>query len=390
MTLKEAMAIVQQLATQERYVEAKLLLDRLDVAAPRQPSVAYSMGVIAEAEGRLADALRHFERAAEIEPELPIFHWSLALILLGSGDLRRGWKEFEWRTKVQGWTLGRGFEQPQWTGQDIAGRTLLLHAEGGHGDAIQFCRYVPSVTARGATVLLECHRGLVPLLARLPGVDAIFARGEPLPAFDFHCPLQSLAIAFDTTLETIPNQVPYLQAPAELVELWWARLGARTEVRRVGICWAGSHTSDNRRSRTLSIFGPLAQVPGVEFHSLQTGEEALEPRPHGLNVIDHVRELTDFAQTAALVQSLDLVISVDTSIAHLAGALARETWVLIPKIPDFRWLRDRSDSPWYPTMRLFRQERSTKDWSAVTRAIADALRQWSTSRSQGNPPDKHA
>ena len=260
----------------------------------------------------------------------------------------------------------------------MLGRTILLHAEGrGHGDAIQFSRYVPMVAARGAKVIVECQPGLVGLLGRLPGVAATFARPLALPPFELHCPLNSLPLAFKTTVGTIPGLVPYLAPLPERADAWRKRLGFKPPGvnLRVGLAWAGTKTGKDFRSRSLAIFAPLAAIPGIEIHSLQVGPEALETPPTGLRIIDHSAELKDFEETAALLPNLDVVITVDTAVAHLAGALAREVWVLLPKVSDFRWLTERSDSPWYPTMRLFRQETAARGWAAVVAAIADALRE---------------
>ena len=365
--------------------EARKLLESLRAQLPLH-TYLYHLAVIIEREGDFARAIATFEQAISIEPQLPILHWGLALALLTSGDLARGWREFEWRLKVPQLHLSRDFSQPQWSGaEDLHARTILLHAEGGFGDAIQFCRYVPMVAARGAKVLLECHPKLLSLLGRLPGVSAAFVRGQPLPPFDFHCPLQSLPLAFGTGLETIPAQVPYLSVPADRLEFWRQRFGPKTRS-RIGLVWCGSRGNLHTRPRSLADFAPLAQVPNVEFHGLQVGPEAYESRPPGMNVIDHSVHLANFTEAAALVSQLDLIISVDTAAVHLAGALGKETWMLLSKYSEMRWYLDRDDSPWYPTLRLFRQPQENPDWSSAVRAMAEALRSQTPSSCQGPSP----
>jgi hypothetical protein len=286
------------------------------------------------------------------------------------GEFEEGWKEFEWRLRVPQMRLARDFPQPRWTGREARGKTILLFAEGGFGDALHFIRYAPLVAARGATVLLECQAELLPLLSRVRGISAVFARGERLPAFDWQTPLQSLPLAFGTTLKTIPAEVPYLSAPPQRIAQWAKRLAGDPSF-KVGLAWAGSAEHD-ARSCSLATFAPLAAIPDVTFYGLQKGPQANQPVPPGLRLIQMGDELGDFADTAALVSNLDLVISVDTSVVHLAGGMGRPVWTLIPCDSDFRWLRNRTDSPWYPTMRLFRQP-AGGPWGPAVESIAAAL-----------------
>jgi hypothetical protein len=331
------------------------------------------MGLLSHRMGNLSEAIRLFERSLKLEPNAPMVHWAYSLALLTSGNLRRGWEEFEWRLNAPELRLGRTFPRPKWTGaEDLTGKTILLHTEGGFGDAFHFLRYVPMVLARGARVLLECEPTLFPLFNGYSGVASTYVRGSALPEFDYFSALQSLPRAFDTTLRSIPATVPYLWAPPAAVEAWREKLGPRRGL-RVGLSWCGSAISWPKRSRTLATFAPLATVRNVEFHSLQIGAESAEPRPAGLEVVDHARDLVDFAQTAALASNMDLIISVDTSIAHLGGALGKPVWVVLPKDPDFRWLMDRTDSPWYPKARLFRQPRKATGWEEVVDVIAKEL-----------------
>jgi hypothetical protein len=274
----------------------------------------------------------------------------------------------------------RRYTQPRWDGRECHDRIVLLHAEQGFGDALQFCRYVPLVAAR-ARVLLEVPRPLLRLLSGLEGVEQIVAEGDKLPSFDFCAPLMSLPHVFGTELETIPARTPYLAAPPARVAAWRERLAALPR-RRIGLVWAGNprphqpeaNAVDRRRSTSLDRFAPLAEVPGVSFVSLQKGAAAVQSRtpPSGMVVHDWTEELVDFAETAALVEALDLVISVDTSVVHLVGALGKEIWMLNRFDGCWRWLLDRTDSPWYPTLRQFRQRRPG-DWDGVISDIRDAL-----------------
>jgi tetratricopeptide (TPR) repeat protein len=326
---------------------------------------------------RVGEAIVAAERAVQIAPDDAAAHWNLALALLTAGQFERGWAEFEWRLKLPALAhLRRDFREPFWHRQHVSRATVLLHCEGGFGDALQFMRYLPMVEERAARVLLECPPPLHALFARLPGRHQLIARGENIPPFDFHCPLQSLPLNLGTrTIESIPAAVPYLQADRERGRALCARLPLADGL-HVGLVWAGSADAHERRSRSLEVFAPLADVPNVCFVSLQKGPAAAQVSdpPRGMQIVDAAPLLNDFADTADVIANLDLVITVDTSVAHLAGALAKPVWTLIPHSPDFRWMLGRSDSPWYPTMRLFRQ-RDPRDWFGVARMIADALRE---------------
>ena len=371
------------LIEQDSLPQARHLLESLRPQLPPD-TYLYYLAFISQREGDFQRAIETFGHAISIQPQRPILHWGLALALLTAGDLERGWREFEWRLKVPELSLSRNFSQPQWNGsQDLRSRTILLHAEGGFGDAIQFCRFVPMVAARGAKVLLECHQKMIALMERLPGVSAAFVRGQPLPPFDMHCPLQSLPLAFDVCLETIPNQVPYLHLPADRLEVWRKRLGPKSRF-RVGLAWCGSGGNLYSRPRSLQVFAPLAQAAKVEFHSLQVGPEAYEKRPPGMDVINHCADLSNFTEAAALISQLDLVISVDTAAAHLAGALGTKTWMLLSKHSEMRWYLDRADSPWYPTLRLFRQPKDDPGWCGTVGAMAEVLRGMEATRTDAS------
>ncbi len=264
--------------------------------------------------------------------------------------------------------------RPQWDGSDPSGKTILLHAEGGNGDTLQFVRLVSAVAQRGAKVILECQPGLIPLLEGMTGIDRIVPYGQPPPEFDLQIPLQGLPRVLGITLENIPSKVPYVSPPADRVKRWADRLAGESKL-RVGLFWSGSRTvksAQDVRTRSIDVFAPLATVKGVRFFSLQKGEASEQSPPIGMDWADFTREINDFADTAALVQNLDLVISIDSSAAHLAVALAKPVWVLLPLHCDYRWLVDRSDSPWYPTMRLFRQT-TANDWAAPVARMVEAL-----------------
>jgi hypothetical protein len=297
------------------------------------------------------------------------------MALLAAGEMAEGWKEYEWRWRTPlMFAVRRRFTQPAWDGG--GGGTLLIHAEQGLGDTLQFCRYATLAAARGARVILEVQAPLVRLLRSLPGAGAVIARGEALPDFDVHAHMLSLPHIFGTTLETISAATPYLTADPADSETMRIRLGQKTGL-RVGLVWAGnSYASvpemaavDRRRSLAPEHLAPLLDIPEIDFISLQKGGKA----PAAFGLTDFMDEMRDFADTAALVENLDLVISVDTSVAHLAGALGKPVWLLNRFDAEWRWLDGRTDSPWYPGMRIFRQDKPG-DWDGVIAAVAGALR----------------
>ncbi len=339
-----------------------------------------NLGIALAAQLRIDDAIHAFDQALHLMPDFAEAHANKGMALLLSGKFAEGWSEHTWRfgcAEQQGRSAQGRFKQPQWDGDKFAGKTLLVHAEQGFGDTIQFVRYLPMVRAKGGHVLFACEADLHRLFADLAGVDALLPDPRTLPAdgaFDMHVPLLELPRLFGTKLESIPRQVPYLTVDADQVAAWRPRITA--DRFNVGLCWAGrpAHPNDRNRSIALAAFAPLARVPGVTFYSLQKGAaaEQLRQPPAGMQLIDYSGDLHDFADTGALIMNLDLVISVDTAPVHVAGALAHEVWTLLPFAPDWRWLRDREDSPWYPTMRLFRQPR-LGDWEGVMERVAEAL-----------------
>jgi Flp pilus assembly protein TadD len=318
-------------------------------------------------------ALAAFRRAVAMKPDDVYAHWSVARVLLQMGEMGEGWEEFEWRLKHPTMRLNRGFEQPQWDGSDLGGKRILLHAEGGLGDALQFVRFVPIVARRGGKVILECQAGLVSLFQGVEGVGEIVTKGKELPGFDVHIPFQGLPRVLGVRVDNVPNQVPYVRVPEERAAKWAGKIPGRNGKTRVGLVWAGSPNNDMEfRSRTLEMFNPFLNSSGFQFFSLQMGEDGKQRPPVGIDWVDLTSEIGDMADTAALVDSMDLVISVDTSTAHLAGALGKKVWVLIPSHSDFRWLLKRTDTPWYPTMRLFRQRNGGK-WEEAAEEIAAEL-----------------
>jgi hypothetical protein len=334
---------------------------------------------------RHGEALTSYGRALALNPEAAETHWNESLCLLQMGRLQAGWRKYEWRWERRRIMASRrGFAQPLWLGDfPIAGKTILLHAEQGLGDTLQFCRYAALVSELGAKVILEVQPELLRLMSTLDGVDQLIEAGDTLPPFDCHCPLLSLPLALKTDLGTIPAATPYLFAESGAVREWRERVEADAQGRvKVGIVWAGGNRphvaelrkNDARRSVTLARLAPILDVPGVQFFSLQKGPAAqqLTASEWSARVIDYTEELRDFADTAALVANLDLVISVDTSTAHLAGALDRPVWILNRFDTCWRWMLERSDTPWYPHARLFRQP-ALGDWDSVMKAVSAAL-----------------
>lgn len=337
-----------------------------------------NLGMAYQKLNALPDALRCYDRAVVTQPDNPAAHWNRALAWLVSGHLTEGWREYEWR-----WRLAecppRRLERPLWGGEPLAGRTILLHAEQGLGDTLQFVRYLPMVAARGGRIVLECQPPLRRLLAANFPDAAVVAAGDSLPDFDVHLPLLSLPGVFGTTLDSIPAAVPYLHAPAEApggAGPLPSRLRPQPGSQAVGLVWGGdpAHRNDRQRSLDTAALRTLLATPGVTFFSLQKGERAqiLDKLRPEFGVIDCAPAIGDFADTAALIAQLDLVITVDTSVAHLAGALGRRVCIMLPFAPDWRWLLDRRDSPWYPTATLFRQG-APGDWTTVVGRIAEHL-----------------
>jgi len=324
-----------------------------------------------------AGALEAAERALALAPGHPAAHGNRGLALLTLGDYERGFAEYEWRWRCDNFTTAaRDFGRPLWDGSDPSGRTIFVHTEQGYGDTIQFARYVPMLADRGAKVILECSVPLRTLMGSLRGVSRVVPTGVRPPDFDLHVPLLSLPRIFRTTLATVPNQVPYLGVDPSRQQAWQSRLAGAGPGLRVGLIWSGNVRPDPARTCPIEHLAPLWRVAGVSFVSLQKrdSDEPRPPLPDGMRIFDVGDQLHDFADTAAAMLSLDLILTIDTAAAHLAGALGRATWTMLPWAADWRWLLDRQDSPWYPTMRLFRQP-GRGDWTSVILRIEQELRQ---------------
>jgi Flp pilus assembly protein TadD len=344
--------------------------------APHSADMAMNLGKALRDLGQLKEALAAFQTAARLAPNLAEAHFAVATIQLAQGDFARGWPGFEWRLRLPGFgfalpDLGR----PGWQGEALDGRTILLHAEQGLGDTLQFLRYVPMVAARGGKVLLLVQPALKRLLTGLDGVAAVFGFGETLPDYDLHCPLMRLPRRFATEVETIPPVAAPIAPPAAEAALWRSRFGSGDRP-SIGLAWAGnaSHANDHNRSTPLAALMPLLTADNIRWVSLQkevpAGDAAtLATYPEVLQPGD---ALIDMAATAAVIAALDLVISVDTAVAHLAGTMGKPVWLMLPFSPEWRWLGSRGDSPWYPTARLFRQKRPG-DWRSVAEAMRAAL-----------------
>jgi tetratricopeptide (TPR) repeat protein len=374
----------------DRLEEALDCVERAALLAPADLKPMLERGQVLFALRRPIDAIAVFESVVRREPQNALAHLGIAFAALAQGDFERGWAEFEYRWQYADYaSQARGFSQPLWDGQSLAGRTILLHAEQGLGDTLQFIRYAPRVHALGGRVVVECQAELRTLLESAPGVDDLVVRGEALPAFDVHAPLMSLPWLFGTRLDTIPSSVPYLEAPVLPAEQAH-RLRLEGDLRlKVGLVWAGSavNQNDHQRSLSLQALEPLGNSADIAFFALQKGPAGAEAvaAPTGLPLTNLGPGLTDFSDTAAVLRQLDLVIAVDTAVAHLAGALGLPAWVLLPFAPDFRWLLERDDSPWYPTVRLFRQHQRT-DWAGVIHDVSGALKILAAAHHRSSPP----
>ncbi len=348
---------------------------------PGRAEVHNNLGNVLTHLGELDDAIAEYAAALEVMPQSIEVHHNRAMTLLRAGRFEEGWAEYEWRWRSRQLApVRRNFAQPQWDGEPLGDRLLLVHAEQGFGDTLQFCRYASRI---GGRVVVEVQPELARLLQGLAGVEAVIPRGHPLPKFDVHCPMMSLPGLVEPTPDPANHAVPYLRPEPSQVEVWRARLAPLRGL-RVGLVWAGGNRPEQptleavnrRRSMTLSLLAPLAQVAGVSFVSLQKGGPAieLETAPQGLVVHDFTADLHDFGDTAALVANLDLVISVDTAVAHLSAALGRPVWMANRFDSCWRWLTDRKSSPWYPTLTQFCQP-EPGDWDSVAIDLAAALQQ---------------
>ncbi|MGH8673447.1 MAG: tetratricopeptide repeat protein [Burkholderiales bacterium] len=342
---------------------------------PKDAEAHANLGNVYRELGRHREAIASFADALACDPEFAEAHFARSFELLLCGEYTEGWKEFEWRWKVKALNSPmRHVLQPLWDGRDLPGGTVLLHSEQGFGDTLQFVRYAPLVAQRCGRVMLECQPELVRLLARTAGLRGVYAAGERLPSFDAHLPLMSLPRVFNTRIESIPWDGPYIQADTARAAPWRSFLASSGT--KIGLNWAGrpQQWDDRKRSVTLAMLAPLMRAPDANFYSLQKGEAAAQATsaPQGMRLADLGKYIGDFADTAAIVRELDLVITVDTSVAHLAAAMGVPTWVLVSYAPDWRYHLEREDNPWYPSMRLFRQK-TDGDWPAVIERLAAAL-----------------
>ncbi len=315
-----------------------------------------------------------YDQALNLKPDFAQVHLSRSLLRLQMGDFAQGWSEYEWRFQCKEYAIPP-FPQPLWDGSRLDDRTILLYADHGLGDTLQFVRYAPLVCERGGRVLVACRKPLARILASCPGVSRVISEGAPLPQFQVYAPLMSLPRILGTTLATVPARVPYLVADPALVARWRVELGQFGGF-KVGIAWQGNaqYCKDRHRSFRLDQFEPLTRLDGVRLVSLQKGfgTDQIREVADRFAVIDLGSRLDDFMDSAAVMTNLDLVITPDTSVAHLAGALGVPVWVALPFAPDWRWLLDRQDSPWYPTLRTFRQ-REWGNWNEVFERITREL-----------------
>ncbi len=356
-------------AAVEQYQQAIIL-------KPDFANAHYNLGTAFIELGKWDAANQSYQEAISLNPNLAEAHLNLSLCQLLLGDFERGWAEYEWRWKSTHMKVARfDFTPPLWLGKEsLLGKTILLHHEQGFGDTLQFCRYAKLVAALSAKVLLVVPAALKSLLTALEGVDQVLAEGEPLPAFDYHCPLMSLPYAFSTRITNIPTENAYISADSSHVSKWQSRLGHKTHP-RIGLVWSGSDTHKNDHNRSISLANLLKLMPDqAHLFSLQKEVRAIDQRVlnAGNNIAHFGEDLKDFMDTAGLIACMDLVISVDTSVAHLAGAMGKPVWVLLPFNPDWRWMLERSNSPWYPSVKLFRQPKMG-DWDSVFNKISNEL-----------------
>jgi len=319
--------------------------------------------------GKIDKAMEACQTVLTSAPDHAEAHWNRALLLLLKGEYAEGWQEYEWRWQKRAFTSPvRDFKQPRWSGEPLAGKTLLVHAEQGFGDTIQFCRFIPQLVSLGAKVFFECQPPLVRLMKSLAGCTSVLPMGCNLPRFDMHIPLLSLPLALGNTLQNIPDKTPYLAIALDSI-LAWSFLVRKDIGLNVGICWSGKSYPDPGRSCPVELLKPLASIEGINWNSLQVGWNSSLPFP----MTDNTSRITDFSDTAALISHLDLVVTIDTAVAHLAGALGKKVFLLVPFAPDWRWMQWWDDSPWYPTMNIFRQV-STGDWSIPVLEVAANLK----------------
>ena len=361
------------------FEESIAIFQRVLTLQPNHPEAINNLGNALKNTGKIPEAIVAYERAIALKSDNADYHKNLGMTLLAAGRFDTGWREYEWRWKtIQFANEYKSMPQPLWQGEAEQGSILLVQAEQGFGDTLQFCRYAPLAAQRGLRVILEVQPALVRLLGSLAGVERVVAKGQAVPDFNYCCPMLNLPTVFATRIETVPANVPYLAASDADVNYWRNRLSnSNNRGINIGLAWAGSSrisspdliAADRRRSIAPEALAPLMDIPGIRFFSLQKGGP---PAPKQFGLIDWMDECKDFADTAALVANLDLVISVDTALVHLAGALGKPVWVLNRFDSCWRWFQTGESSPWYPTLRLFRQERPG-EWNCVVSSVKSAL-----------------
>jgi len=361
-----------------RLTEAEAACRAAVTLMPSSPVAKFNLGCVLQDQRNFAEAADLYRAAIGAAPDYIGAHWNLSLALLAMGNFKEGWAEHEWRARTQrSWSPALKFAEPTWKGEDLAGKTLLIHREQGLGDNIQFARYAALATESGARVVMLTYPALAKLFRTLPGVAEVVADGSPLPAFDLQVPILSLPHLFGTELDTIPAKIPYLRADPRRVAVWRDKLAALPGL-KVGLVWAGGTRPndpdwariDQRRSLSLAQFAGIAGLEGISLVSLQKGEAAAQTRD--FPIADFTGEIADFADTAALIEALDLVVSVDTAVAHLSGALGKPVWILSRYDSCWRWLENRDDTPWYPTARLYRQK-EPHTWPEVLVRVREDL-----------------
>ncbi|MGA2582014.1 MAG: tetratricopeptide repeat-containing glycosyltransferase family protein [Tepidisphaeraceae bacterium] len=319
---------------------------------------------------KLDQAFAVWDRIFDI-PNYPMARLNRSIAFLLRGDYQRGFEEYESRLLVpESGTVPPDLGRPRWNGEPLHGQRILLYAEQAFGDTFNFARYIPMVAERGGKIILCCHPASMELLKNIPGVDRVTSMMQPLPEFDLHCPLPSLPWVFQTRLDSIPAEIPYIHADPAKIEFWKSRLAGENR-RKIGLAWAGRPIPRNRFVPP-QLLAPLANVANVRFYSLQKSDASATTEKPPLEMVDWTEELKDFSDTAGLIANLDLILTVDTAVAHLAGAMGKPTWIMLKFVPDWRWMLGRSDSLWYPTARLFRQER-LNDWQSPVDEIVAAL-----------------
>jgi len=369
-------------------LETRVLGELAPKATQNAPLLAHYAQALGDL-GQFEQSISAFQQALAIDPNQHAIRVAYGMALLRRGDFGRGWQFYDSLDSVHETAQFSGtVKPPLYTGGNLHQRTIILLSEQGFGDTIMFARYATMLAKRGARVVIVTYPDIADLMRTVPGIAQVSRYGEPIPHVHTYARLLNLPRIFGTTLWNIPQQVPYLRAMPSRIDHWKQQIGADGAARRVGLVWAGnpSHSRDVFRSTHLQDLAPLAEVSGITFYSLQKGprQEEAQNTPPGMRLVDLSSQIQDMSDMAAALQALDLLICVDTAPAHLAGALGRPVWTLLPFAPDWRWMLSRSDSPWYPSMRLFRQP-ALRDWSGVIRNVRDALYEWHGSANVPSP-----